>query len=536
MGEEDVRARLAAIEETYRRADLAGVCVVDGFGCKVVVERGGLEVSDGIGEQRRVRRYEKATHGLSRVVVLNAAGIVSFEAVRWCTALSIGLLVLDSKGAVQLSSHPRRRDDARLRRAQGMAAFEPYGVDLSRELLAVKLLGQARNLVGYLSNEEASSEILGLVEALGGITSGSREAIEELRSIEATAASLYFSAWVGRGETLPHFASSERRRVPSHWQRFDGRRSVLSSANGNRGAERPINAILNYLYGLLEIEAILACEVVGLDPGLGIVHADQRGRDSFALDLMEPVRPEVDAYVLELVSTRSFRKADFVETREGGCRLAAPLTHELAESLPHWSRLVGPYAEKAAHLIGSVIEGKYDPVTPLTRSRTKGAAAAVRARKSLARDLAGRSAPRQRPVTSKGRPAWRCPSCGGPVENQRHVRCEACIAADPRQSPEVRGRRGAAISSRKRALREAEVAGLPLGCDEAWYREVVLPRLAGVKLAAIMEAASCSKSYASELRRGRFNPHVSTWRALALLVGVEIDTPATYISSRGEDQ
>ena len=35
-----------------------------------------------------------------------------------------------------------------------------------------------------------------------------------------------------------------------------------------------------------------------------------------------------------------------------------------------------------------------------------------------------------------------------------HVRCDACISADPGQTPEVRGRRGAAIASRKRTLRE----------------------------------------------------------------------------------
>jgi hypothetical protein len=46
---EDTVDSLAAIEPTYRRPDAAGVCVVDGFGCRLVVERGPLEVHDGIG-------------------------------------------------------------------------------------------------------------------------------------------------------------------------------------------------------------------------------------------------------------------------------------------------------------------------------------------------------------------------------------------------------------------------------------------------------------------------------------------------------
>jgi hypothetical protein len=71
---EDVADSMAALTETYRRPDIAGVCVVDGFGVRVVVERGALEVHDGVGPHRRTRRYDRATHGLCRLVILNAAG------------------------------------------------------------------------------------------------------------------------------------------------------------------------------------------------------------------------------------------------------------------------------------------------------------------------------------------------------------------------------------------------------------------------------------------------------------------------------
>jgi hypothetical protein len=63
------------------------------------------------------------------------------------------------------------------------------------------------------------------------------------------------------------------------------RGSLLTSSP--RLAIKPANAILNYLYAILEAETRLACLTLGLDPGLGIVHADHRDRDSFALDLME---------------------------------------------------------------------------------------------------------------------------------------------------------------------------------------------------------------------------------------------------------
>ena len=43
-----------------------------------------------------------------------------------------------------------------------------------------------------------------------------------------------------------------------------------------------------------------------------------------------------------------------------------------------------------------------------------------------------------------------------------------------------------------------------------------------MKLADIAAAAGISKGYASNVRAGRFVPHVSTWGPLAKLVGVTL--------------
>jgi hypothetical protein len=129
---------------------------------------------------------------------------------------------------------------------------------------------------------------------------------------------------------------------------------------------------------------------------------------------------------------------------------------------------------------------------------------------------------RQRPTGVAVLRLWSCPECGGAVENRRRVRCDACIEADPRQSPELRGRRGAAIAARKRALRDWENAHPDAAYDPELFRREILPRLKRVKLADIMEAAGISKSYASQVRAGTYTPHVSTWEALARLAGVRI--------------
>jgi hypothetical protein len=100
------------------------------------------------------------------------------------------------------------------------------------------------------------------------------------------------------------------------------------------------------------------------------------------------------------------------------------------------------------------------------------------------------------------------------VTNPRHVRCEECIAADPAQAPEIRGRRGAAIAARKRALAEWDEANPGAVYDQ------ILPRLQTVKLSEIAETAGMSEASASDVRREKWTPHVSTWPALAELVSV----------------
>jgi CRISPR-associated endonuclease Cas1 len=417
LSPEDVTDSMSALAETYRRPDTAGVCVCDGFGMRVVVERGALEVHDGVGPYRRSRRYDRATHGLRRLVILNAAGVVSLDALRWCHALGVGVLVLGRDGTAQLASTPRLSDDARLRRTQALAPFDPYGLDVARWIMYRKIQGQGKLVLRRFGDSETAETIGDLALATEGV-----ETIDELRQLEASAAALYFGAWSGRAECAPTFATKDLRRIPPHWSRYEGRRSVLASAASNRKAERPVNAMLNYLYSLIEAEAILACQTVGLDPGLGIVHADAKGRQSLALDLMEPVRPEVDAFVLDMVERRTFRKAEFTETSDGHVRLLAPLTHELAETMPRWAESLGPVAEHVAHVLGKAMDGTYSAATPLTSRRHRDAQALVKARKVEATRRAAAGRVLQRPLTQPAALAlWTCPDCGKAVTNPRHV-------------------------------------------------------------------------------------------------------------------
>lgn len=191
-------------------------------------------------------------------------------------------------------------------------------------------------------------------------------------------------------------------------------------------------------------------------PGLASYTLNTKSRPSFALDLIESVRPRIDNFGLDLLQRRTFWKAEFVETDDGHCRLRPPLTHELAETLPMWAKELAPMAERIAHLYGDALGGKYVASTPLTQENSRAARAIVKARQKMASAIASSSVKAQHPASTIAGKKSDCLDCGSPVTNHRHVRCAACIAADPQQTPEIRGRRGVAIASRKRALKNWE--------------------------------------------------------------------------------
>src|SRR5215204_2873361 len=100
---------------------------------------------------------------------------------------------------------------------------------------------------------------------------------------------------------------------------------------------------------ILEAEARTAILSIGLDPGMDVLHADLKARDSLALDVMEPARPEVDRFVPKLLRSHTLAAREVFETRQGVCRVLPPLTHRLAEMTPTWAKAVAPVAEAVAH-------------------------------------------------------------------------------------------------------------------------------------------------------------------------------------------
>ena len=170
------------------------------------------------------------------------------------------------------------------------------------------------------------------------------------------------------------------------------------------------------------------------------------------------------------------------------------------------------------------MKGKYQPVTPLTKSNTLVASKMVKARKAqdaVYRDLftyRKEQTPKQRPSKSRELALCTCATCGGQLSRGQHVHCPKCWESQPGQEEQIRAKRGAAISNSKqvsKAWRESHPEGR---VDLETYLTEILPMLQEVTLSTIMKACGVSKSTASTIRSGKFVPaerHLAALRNLS---------------------
>jgi CRISPR-associated endonuclease Cas1 len=283
---------------------------VSGYGVRLAVERGHLVVEDGVGDARRRARYARPISRLGRVVVLAPSGEVTLDALRWIQDVGATFTHIYVDGRVIVAAGPQA-EDARLRRAQSLATLNGTGLGIAQSLIRRKIEGQAALADRLTDGQETGRRMRAWREQLGDATTPA-----EILSIEAQAAALYWQAWQ---DVAVRFVRRDERRVPEHWRTFGARVSSLTQSP--RRAINPANAILNYLYAILEAEARIAALTMGLDPALGFLHADQPTRDSLACDLMEAVRPEVDAYALNLLEERAFSRHDVCEVQASESRV-----------------------------------------------------------------------------------------------------------------------------------------------------------------------------------------------------------------------
>lgn len=211
---------------------------------------------------------------------------------------NIGVICLSGRKNTPTLFVSQPHNDAERRLAQyELANNEDFCLAFAQKLVQLKLLTQ-KNWLWQASNARVDKKVLLVpkAEELDGLISKIKDqsSLPSLRGIEGRAASAYFTAL---SQYLP----------PS--LKFDGR--------NRRPPRDPFNAVLSLTYTLLHSEAVLASYGAGLDPYIGFYHSLDYGRESLACDLIEPLRPLIDNWLLGCFRSEILRVEHFSTTEEG---------------------------------------------------------------------------------------------------------------------------------------------------------------------------------------------------------------------------
>jgi hypothetical protein len=352
------------------------------------------------------------------------------------------------------------------------------------------------------------------------------------------------------------FARKDVPRIAAHWARFNGRRSAVNPGSP-RSATDVAGALMNYVYKLAEVESTLAARRLGLSEHIGVLHADARGRPSFACDIQEVIRPLCDQHVLTLLEG-PLLKREFTEDERGVVRVLAPLTHRLCEAMPYIASALGPVVEHVAELLA--VSSPYDVSVPSLLSGAKHRAAARRRVESETEATTPngqrgpspvglpprRGRPRRTSIATPPLPLPTCMGCGAalPTEPDRaRSRRDWCAACLPERRAEIAAalthasRTSAAAfarqtgilpahtvdaqaarsrgNARQRAEQATYCANASETVDVEWYLDEIQPKLAMMSLGIIASATGVSTSAASKWRSRRAVPHVRHWQTLA---------------------
>ena len=220
-------------------------------------------------------------------------------------------------------SAPGLNGTVQTRRAQLAAYQSSLGVELAVEFVRGKLRNQ-KHLLQYSGKylksnyaeryerlERKITSMVALRRQVAGVVGNSLDAVRDLlMGYEGSGARLY---WEGFAIVLEGRAEFPYRIT--------------------RGATDPINAALNYGYGILYSQVSGAIVNAGLELYAGFLHVDRPGKPSLVLDMVEEFRaPVVDRAVLSIVNQGIPLDSDHDGLTKGGRRLVAERVLERLET------------------------------------------------------------------------------------------------------------------------------------------------------------------------------------------------------------
>ncbi|WP_295889066.1 CRISPR-associated endonuclease Cas1 [uncultured Thiohalocapsa sp.] len=302
------------------------------------------------------RRGTVPLHLLERVVMHSAVTLHSSLLARLADA-GVGILAFGGRSAAKTAIVQGKGHNDGARRVGQYRRYDDPGWcrAWARRLVRGKLVRQERLLRNaQTARADLRHPLRKARERLAAARSRLRAepdlGVDALRGIEGAAAAAYFGAYTRLFAPALDFTARNR-----------------------RPPRDPVNAALSLGYTLLHYDAVRACHVAGLDPIIGFYHRLDFARESLASDLIEPLRPAVDAWVWAQFRERGLR-AEHFEHSNGACLLGKT---GRARFYAAWERFARPRRRLlrrfAQHLAAELARAAPPPEPSKTHRQETGA-------------------------------------------------------------------------------------------------------------------------------------------------------------------
>jgi CRISPR-associated protein Cas1 len=253
--------------------------IVDQYGAFIGKHSGRLRVT----KDKETLAEAPLLH-LEQVLVTGEGIGLSADTIRACCTAGIPIYFVDSRGRPYASLYAAGLTGTVLtRREQLLAYADRRGLELAVAFARGKITNQA-GFLRYAAKyrQEADPD---LYQELRGRADEVQEHLEELRRLQGDTID----------EVREQILSVEGRAAQRYWNAL---KQALPEEYGwpgrkGRGARDPINAALNYGYGILYGQIERALVLAGLDPYGGFIHVDRPGKPSLVFDLIEEFRQVV---------------------------------------------------------------------------------------------------------------------------------------------------------------------------------------------------------------------------------------------------
>ena len=294
---------------------------------------------------------------VSQVVVFGNV-LITPPTLRLLMRHEIEICHLTQHGTYLGRTQPDISRNSLLRIAQYQAAFDP-----KRRLALARcfVVGKLANLRAMLIDKVEKARKPEIKQALKRIKSAEKGAqkarsLDSVRAQEGEGSAAYFSVFQQMIKTPAFTFDTRVRRPPTD----------------------PVNAMLSFGYTLLANTMYTAVNIVGFDPYIGYLHAEEYGRPSLPLDLIEAFRPLiVDTMVLICLNKHILTPKDFQPAENNAClltdegrktfleqyeqRRATEFTHPVLNRKITYQQSF----EQQARLLAKTLQGELETYPPL---------------------------------------------------------------------------------------------------------------------------------------------------------------------------